>query len=285
MRIQIFSDLHTDVAQVTDIAVGEVDAVVVAGDVCQGIRNAFVGLRRIVPERIPIIMTAGNHEFYRRSWPDEIDTARRAAPGFNIVFLENDVVLMGTTRIVGATLWTNFRVFGDINQAAALETARRGMTDFRTITWQKDPWQRFRPQEAMLLHERSRSFIADVLATSFRGSTVVLTHHAPHFGSVPKGPQQSDLLTAAYVSDLTAILQSGPTAAPMMPDRAVTSVPTSGAAAREAAPGASDRIWVHGHVHCSSDYVVGQTRILANPHGYGPENSSFDPCLVVEVGS
>ena len=43
-------------------------------------------------------------------------------------------------------------------------------------------------------------------------------------------------------------------------------------------------LWVHGHVHNSSDYRVGTTRIVCNPHGYGFENPDFDGALVVEVG-
>jgi Icc-related predicted phosphoesterase len=43
-------------------------------------------------------------------------------------------------------------------------------------------------------------------------------------------------------------------------------------------------LFVHGHVHNSSDYRVGATRILCNPHGYGSENPAFDGALVVEIG-
>lgn len=46
-----------------------------------------------------------------------------------------------------------------------------------------------------------------------------------------------------------------------------------------------NRIWLHGHIHSSSDYVVGTTRILANPHGYGFENRAFNAQLIVEVGT
>jgi Icc-related predicted phosphoesterase len=42
-------------------------------------------------------------------------------------------------------------------------------------------------------------------------------------------------------------------------------------------------LWVHGHVHNSSDYRIGRTRIVANPHGYGNENPRFNGQLVVEV--
>jgi hypothetical protein len=38
--------------------------------------------------------------------------------------------------------------------------------------------------------------------------------------------------------------------------------------------------------HSSSDYVLGtKHRILANPHGYGPENPAFFPQLIIEIGS
>lgn len=41
MKLQIFSDLHCDVAPIKLIAIGEdVDAVVVAGDTCQGARGS-----------------------------------------------------------------------------------------------------------------------------------------------------------------------------------------------------------------------------------------------------
>ena len=266
MRIQFFSDLHIGVAPIKRIMIGDdIDAVVVAGDVCEGVKNAFEHLRRIVPERIPIIMTAGNHEFYRRVWSEEIAQAKALAGSFNVLFLEDDVVLLGDTRFIGSTLWTNYRLFGDANAAVAMEAARRGMNDHRLITWQKDPWKRFRPEEALLLHERSRMFIADALTTPFTGNTVVVTHHAPHFGSVEKR-FQSDVLTAAFASDLTdTILARSP-----------------GADSKE---GDAALIWNHGHVHASSDYLVGRTRVLANPHGYGAENTAFDPQLVIEVGA
>jgi Icc-related predicted phosphoesterase len=42
-------------------------------------------------------------------------------------------------------------------------------------------------------------------------------------------------------------------------------------------------LWIHGHVHISSDYRVGNMRIVCNPHGYGSENPQFNGALVVEL--
>ena len=42
--------------------------------------------------------------------------------------------------------------------------------------------------------------------------------------------------------------------------------------------------WVHGHMHSSADYRIGRTRVLNDPHGYGPENATgFDPALILDT--
>ena len=255
MRVQIFSDLHTDVSPPPPIEIMDgVDAVVVAGDTCQGAHNALVALRRIVPEAIPIAMVMGNHEYYRRCLPEELAQAKELAPSFNVSLVENDsVVLGGAVRITGCSLWTDYRLFGANNAAAAMRTAQYGLNDHRLITWRKQPWERFRPEEALLLHASSKAFLEETLATPFAGPTVVVTHHGPQWLSVhPR--YRADLLTAAFVSDLSALIMD------FQPN-----------------------LWVHGHVHSSFDYSVGQTRVLCNPHGYWDENPDFDPALVVEI--
>lgn len=77
MRLQVFSDLHLDVRQPKAIqVVPDVDAMVVAGDTCEGAERGFARLRQFVPMQIPIIAVMGNHESYRRCLPDELAEAR-----------------------------------------------------------------------------------------------------------------------------------------------------------------------------------------------------------------
>ena len=71
-----------------------------------------------------------------------------------------------------------------------------------------------------------------------------------------RSPFATDPITGAFVSDLEELIL---TAKPVLA--------------------------VHGHVHNSCDYSIGQTRILCNPHGYGNENENFNGALVVEVGA
>ncbi|MBS0248402.1 MAG: metallophosphoesterase [Proteobacteria bacterium] len=256
MRLQIFSDLHADVAAPRSITVSpDVDAVVVAGDVCEGAEQGFARLRLIVPMQIPIISVLGNHEFYRRCWSEELAQARSIAPLYGVHLLENDTVTLGKVRFVGASLWTDYALFGMHNLPRAMLVAANGLNDHKRIKWSKEPWRRFRPQEALPLHKRSRAFIEATLATPFDGATVVITHHAPHPNSV-HSRYKSALLSAAYVSDLTPLIEA------RRPD-----------------------LWVHGHVHENFDYYAGSTRVVCNPHGYGTENPRFDPTLVVEIPS
>ncbi len=255
MKIQIFSDLHLDVAAIKSITVvTNVDLVIVAGDTCEGALKAFEHLRRIVPMAIPIVMVMGNHEYYRRFVSVELALAKEQSPSFNIHVLENDSVTIDGIRFLGATLWTDYAVFGPANVAAVMSACASGMNDHRLIGWRKEPWRRFRPQEASLLHHQSAAFFAETLATSFDGPTVVVTHHAPHWESVhPRF--RNDPVTGAFVSDLSVLIETH-----------------------------QPNLWVHGHVHNSSNYHVGQTRLVANPHGYGSENPAFNGELVVEIG-
>jgi hypothetical protein len=43
-------------------------------------------------------------------------------------------------------------------------------------------------------------------------------------------------------------------------------------------------VWCHGHMHNSSDYTVGDGRVLCNPRGYlDDENEEFKEDLIFEV--
>ena len=35
-------------------------------------------------------------------------------------------------------------------------------------------------------------------------------------------------------------------------------------------------LWIHGHMHLPSDYLVGTTRVVANPRGYAGHEEQAD---------
>lgn len=85
----------------------EVDVVVVAGDVGEGAVNGFARLREIVAEDVPIVMVMGNHEYYHRTYPEELKLARADAARLGVHLLENAAVVLVGARFAGATLWTD----------------------------------------------------------------------------------------------------------------------------------------------------------------------------------
>ena len=256
MRLWIFSDLHCDFEDWSPDYVPDADLCVVAGDVGEGLTKSLRWLQKHVGEHMPVVFVAGNHEFYRYGMQEAFgDAALFAADYPDVHLLEDGHVVIGGVRFLGATLWTDYAVMEHRgSRESAMHMARHMMNDHRLIAWRKNPWERFTPNHAYRKHAKSRAFLMAALAQPHDAPTVVVTHHAPHRGSI--GAEfAKDLLTAAYVSDLSDLIEAG------QPD-----------------------LWVHGHVHKSFDYQVGRTRVLSNPRGYGMENwHHFVSDFVVEV--
>jgi Icc-related predicted phosphoesterase len=253
MKLWVLSDLHLEFGDFFEPAVPDADVCIVAGDVMQGCGNSIRWLDRMVAPAMPVIMVAGNHEFYGHSVFEGLEWARvhaRECP--DVHFLENDVVLLGGVRFIGCTLWTDFALDGDVAWAAANFEGR--VNDARAIAWRMLPAREgFGATRVLEMHGRSRDFLRRSLQESFDGPTVVVTHHAPHSGSVhPKYKGSS--LNPSFAVDMSEMMEI------YRPE-----------------------MWVHGHVHDSFDYRVRDTRVICNPKGYGSENPVFDPSLVVEV--
>ena len=266
MKLWIISDLHLEAFGWRPEDVPDADVCVVAGDVSVGLSWAVAWLRDQVVPHMHCVLVAGNHEHYYTDVPWNLAAGREAAarvPGLQ--FLENDFWTHRGVRFVGATIWTDFALGAEsqADVAWSMQAAAHGMRDYEVIRVPRDRARppgmagaieaRFTPGDTLSMHRASRRYVSDVLALPFDGSTVVVTHHAPHPSSLDPA-YAGDALNAAFASDLTEVIER------WQPD-----------------------LWVHGHVHCRSDYRVGRTRIVCNPRGYGGENPEFDPGLVVEV--
>lgn len=258
MRLWIFSDLHIDIGSPwTPASIPGADLAVVAGDVGEGLVKSIAWLAATVRPHMPVAFVAGNHEFYRRCLPDELQAGRAAAMEAGIYLLENDTVRFGDVLVSGCTLWTDYELDGPATRVPAMRDARVGLNDHRLIAWSRKPeWRRFRPEEALALHLASRRFLETALRSAADATTrahVVVTHHAPAAGSV--APRfLGKPLNAAYASRLDDLIEAG-----------------------------RPSLWVHGHTHTPFDYRLGGTRVLCNPRGYPGENPRFQPGLVVEV--
>lgn len=247
MKLWIMSDLHLD-AHAFELRppTERPDILVVAGDVATPLSNGIRWLRESTD--LPIVMVAGNADYFGTRHADEKALARQLATEAGIHLLEEDRAIIDGVRFLGATLWTDYMLDGDYS--GSMKAAAVGMTDHREI---RTEFGAFRPEDAVSAHRRARAWLDAILAQPFNGPTVVVTHHAPtpcSIGSRFAG----DPLNPAFASDLSEmILRSKPD------------------------------LWVHGHVHELCHYQIGATRVVCNPRGYAMEPSGFDPELVIDI--
>lgn len=259
-RLWIWSDLHQEWPEnawdpAAHAPPAGFDVAVVAGDVHTPLVRALDWLAERLPG-VPVIYTPGNHDFWwdrgedRYTLADQLSRGRDVAARHGIHLLLDDAVVIGGTRFVGGTLWTDFRL-GSTSLTHAMRSAqgRFGMVDYRRIRTGPSSRHRVEPRDILALHRRTRAFIEATLAVPHDGPTVVVTHHAPHPDSLPN-PHED--LRWCYASDLRDLIHAhGPD------------------------------LWVHGHVHRAADYRVGSTRIVCNPRGHIEEASGFDPARIV----
>jgi len=249
MRVLVLSDLHLEFGPFLPPKV-DCDLVILAGDT----QPKLVGVRWAMEtfQDVPVLYVAGNHEFYRERHPRLTEKMRILASGSTVTILENDSVEIGGWRFFGATLWTDFQLYGDVERGfeAAME-----MNDFKLIR-QSPSMKPFRPLIARMLFRETKEQLVQFLQSGPPDRSVVITHHAPSIRSVPDEFRLSHL-SAAFASDLEPVILAHQPA-----------------------------LWVHGHIHQHQDYFIGKTRILANPRGYvGHEEGTagFVPDLVVDL--
>lgn len=255
MRLQILSDLHLelgagspgDVARRRGLVIPDVgaDAIVLAGDIAGGTDGVRWAAHTWADR--PVLYVPGNHEFYDREVGRVLEACRAAARGTTVHVLDHDAVTIHGVRFLGATLWTDFALFGDPAHAEA--EAARHMLDFRVI--QGPGGGLLRPHETRVWHHEARAWLEHALAAGAT-PTVVITHHAPH----PRSDRVGDAASAAFVSDLSAVIGRY-----------------------------RPRLWIHGHTHACEDYRVGGTRVVSNPAGYVDETTGFDAAFAIDVES
>jgi len=260
LRLHVLSDLHLEVAPFTP-PVTAADVVVLAGDVHNGTEGLDWAERAFPGRRV--VYVPGNHEYY----DGELGTTARAvatrAAQLGITLLDNAAAVIDGVRFLGTTLWTDFCLDGAERRDEVMALARPYIVDFRAIRHRDGP---FTPAASLELHRAARAWLEARLAEPFDGETVVVTHHAPHPGSV-HARFADHPANGGFVSNL----------APLMGRAAV---------------------WIHGHTHNSFDYRANGTRVVCNPRGYvlvkrGPdaaqppfvkaENGEFDPALTLDV--
>ena len=253
MKLGVLSDLHLSrgpqSAPVNDCAV-----YVLAGDI--GRPDQAIAWARELGK--PVLYVPGNHEFYGRSLASTTAELHRLASGTGVRILDNDECCIGGVRFIGSTLWSDFLLDGPgSGREAAVRQALAMMHDFKRIFVDEEQQALFTPADSAALFRRNAEWLDARLQRPWPGTTVVITHHAPSARSIDPRFEGSPL-NGCFASHLDHLLGE---------DRAA--------------------LWIHGHMHCSSDYEVRGTRVVCNPRGYvtagANENPRFDVNFSVEI--
>ncbi len=217
-----------------------------------------------------VIAVPGNHSWYESDiWNNETDFLKDKNIPENVFYGDNFFVdLDKNTRIIGSCLWTDM----DKENPLFLKYIERMMNDYNLIRekssseYKRDKFGSYeyknsKPIKSFQTLERfkkSKEFIISTLEDANKNNIknkIILTHHAPTFYSVDSR-YRDNKSNPAYCSNLEDI----------MFDYDVT-------------------LWVHGHIHGSNDYMVGNTRVVSNPFGYHnyDVNPEFNSNLIIDI--
>ena len=259
MLIQILSDLHIEFdGNLVPPLAPDAEFIILAGDLAPVHTNRVGDIAKRWAGADRILYVPGNHEFYG----SDIEVARhelaRQCLEHGVTLLDRGAVTVDDVRFIGATLWTDFRFETSVlGEAWAHHEVGRTLSDFSgSIRDRSAPEGLFTTQESARRHAEDRAFIETELARARDAglTPVVITHHAPSPKCIRPWFERSGL-NPGFASNLDELI------------------------ARYQPP-----LWVHGHMHDPVDEWLGDTRIIANPHGYSRvEGHSFDPALVLEV--
>jgi predicted phosphodiesterase len=290
MNIQLLSDLHleSNPTFMPRVATGA-DVLVLAGDIgsyqtgsaLSLAGDADFGLARFSPRNgwpTPVLFVPGNHEYDGLDFDEAHARLQETCARLGITWLEREVLQLGAVRFVGTTLWTDFDALGPLagqpipdplkdkipahfshpnsqftRQLKARDKAYRAANYYlrkAMTTRHGEAWLAQGLREQAL---QCQDWLRQALATPFDGSTVVVTHFAPSLHSAdPRYGQVPG--TAGFCNALDALLPQA-------------------------------QLWLHGHLHCPSDYRLNGCRVVANPLGYAHkhEQRTFKPTELIRL--
>ena len=251
MKIRLLSDLHTEFrlpykTQPFAEYRGE-DVLVLAGDIASGSTNTMDVIKFFLDQGFPeIVYVPGNHEYYGTGF-DEFNAKME-----NKCFAYDNVHFLnpGTVTIKDVLFvgGTLWTNFGDnpFSQSAA----KRGINDFRMI-------RDFDVNRCARTYYEHFDFIKQAYEQRRPHKVVVVSHFLPARECIAPRFRGPDLLNDYFANDLGQYIST-----------------------------MSDTTWLFGHTHDATDIVLGDTRVVANPHGYYTamnDGVGFDPYKTIEV--
>lgn len=255
MKIRLISDVHMEINDEFYLYndVEPCDILIISGDFTVAnyfnksinspyysiAENSKAFLARASSEYEHVFYIPGNHEHYRGYFDETDEILERELAVFNNVhYLQNKSFEYKGFKFIGGTLWTSCYHYNPI----AMNTLRFAMNDYRIVQVKNQNYRKFTPDDSIAAHFETLAHFEKEVANCDKA--VIISHHAPSFQSVHPRYYDDYYLNSGYYTDLESFILNNP----------------------------QIKLWAHGHMHNNSDYMIGDTRVCCNPHGYGGEN-------------
>lgn len=249
MRIRLLSDLHMEGYKHYYEYAGE-DLVVLAGDIHTQNRHRF--LLDQIPPNIKVLFVCGNHEYYGATFEYVNEFFYNLQAEYsNFIFLENENIIINGVDFYGGTMFSNWELYND--SVIAKQRAKQGIADFSWIDkLDKDGQKRrWNVEDHYQEHLKFKEGLKTWLEKSTAQKKVVISHFVPSPKCIHPMWEGSSL-NPYFTSNMEEFM-------------------------------GWDGLWLFGHTHNDHDIMIGNTRLVCNPKGYGQENETFSKKLILEI--
>jgi len=289
MKIALASDIHLEFGPIDLRNDQGADVLLLAGDIC--VADDFVSSRsykqeqaqeyrkffdQVTQEFPQVVYIMGNHEHYHGDAAKSYRILKEHLDYGNLHILEKETWRHMGHTFVGGTLWTDM----NRNDPITLMHTKGAMNDFNGVLnsnrmvvrrvplymenllytedgknggkyikdekgalvpngvkFKEEPasWS---PEDTVEDHQQMLDYIDIVIGDP--GNYIVVGHHAPSSRSVADWYKGDTVMNGAFRSELDEFIMDRP----------------------------QIKLWVHGHMHNASDYMIDSTRIVCNPRGY-----------------
>lgn len=281
MKIALCSDLHLEFGTISLENTEGADVLILSGDICvakelyekdtfshgDSKTTQFHTFFQECCERFPhVVYVLGNHEHYHGDFAKSLGNLReRLGYLVNLHILEKEYVQLGDYMFFGGSLWTDmnredpmtiqqikgymndYRIIEDSNEVVYFKTPVYGLKedgsmDFDNVVSVEFHTRnaKFSPEKSVAEHKETMRLLKEAIDSRPTDKWVVVGHHAPSKQSTKPRYERDVIVNGAYSSDLSEFMLDHP----------------------------QIKLWTHGHTHHDFDYMIGSTRVVANPRGY-----------------
>jgi len=223
------------------------DVLVLAGDIASGSTNTMDVIKYFLKQGFPqIVYVAGNHEYYGGDYAEF-----NFKMGNKCLEFDNVHFLNPGSVVISDVLFTGGTLWTNFaDNPWSQSAAKRGINDFRVI-------KGFDTNECARTYYKHIDYIQDAYENRDNRRVVVVTHFLPARECIAPRYRGPDLINDYFANDLGEYIST-----------------------------MSDTTWMFGHTHDATDIVLGDTRVVANPHGYYNalnDGVGFDPFKTIEI--